>query len=202
MAVIGQRPSGGVTRRGVLALTVVALVACVGVLAALGGWPSIGRRAGAPDLAAIELDVARRWPEVSQLPREQMSAILAASGDGAVLFDVREADEYTVSHLPGAVRVDPGVTREEFLARHGAALSGKTAVFYCSVGVRSSLLADRVREGLSRAGAAGVYNLRGGVFAWHNEARPLVDGQGPTDRVHGYDARWGKLVQRQDKVRQ
>ena len=23
----------------------------------------------------------------------------------------------------------------------------------------------------------------------------------PTDRVHGYDARWGKLVQRQDKVR-
>ena len=44
-----------------------------------------------------------------------------------------------------------------------------------------------------------VANLEGSIFAWANEDRPLVQGDGegagaPTSLVHPYDADWGNLV--------
>ncbi len=80
-------------------------------------------------------------------------------------------------------------------------VNGKTAVFYCSVGVRSSRLAERVAQGLKARGAVAVDDLAGGIFAWHGEARPLVDAKGPTDFVHPYDATWGRLLARPQLAR-
>jgi Rhodanese-like domain len=74
-------------------------------------------------------------------------------------------------------------------------------VFYCSVGMRSSSLAAEVQEALVKAGASGVFNLRGGMFGWHNARRPLVDAAGATDFVHPFNDKWGKLVARQEQVR-
>jgi hypothetical protein len=66
------------------------------------------------------------------------------------------------------------------------------------VGVRSSRLAERSREWLRRHGAASVSNLRGGIFRWHGERRPLVDARGPTEALHGFDRHWRRLAPRQD----
>jgi len=45
-----------------------------------------------------------------------------------------------------------------------------------------------------------VVNLRGGVFAWHNQARPLENEAGTTDTIHPYNDKWGKLVERREGI--
>lgn len=139
------------------------------------------------------LDVERRWSGITHVSQDDVVAA-AARGD-AVLFDVRTPEEYAVSHIAGATRIDPDISAQSFMAQHAGALKGKTAVFYCSVGVRSSKVAVRVASHLKAAGATGSVNLKGGIFGWANASRPLVGPQGPADQVHGYDASWSKLIE-------
>lgn len=113
-----------------------------------------------------------------------------------LVFDVRERAEFEVSHIPGAVHVDPDIGVEDFMARYGELLEGRTVLMYCSVGVRSSILAARIsREAVAR-GAAGVYNLRGGVFAWHNTGRTLkhAPSRSATWKVHPYSRSWSRFL--------
>lgn len=163
----------------------------------------------APDLRAGEQrqtgqlertidDVAKRWPNVRHVPGDDVARMMTEKS--AVLFDVRTEQEYGVSHLEGAIRVDPAIDSADFLQAHGAAVKGKTAVFYCSVGVRSSKLAERVGQGLKVAGALGTQNLRGGIFAWHQDGRQLFDAKGAIDLVHPYDQSWGKAIKRQESI--
>lgn len=121
--------------------------------------------------------------------------------EDVLLIDVREAPEFAVSHLAGAQRADPGIWRSTFMKTFGEKARGKTVVFYCSVGVRSSRLAQSVQAALKEQGARAVYNLDGGVFGWHNESRALVNASGATPFVHPFDSRWGKLVTRQELTR-
>ena len=173
-------------------------LAAAAVLALIAVYARPAWTDAASPLDATIADVTKRWPDIQQISGDDLTKI---TKDGnAVVFDVRLPEEYAVSHLDAAINVDPGLTAATFLTRYAGNLKGKTAVFYCSVGVRSSKLAQRVTPGLKAAGAAGIVNLSGGIFYWHGESRPLVDAKGPTDLVHGYDASWGKLVKRQDKV--
>ena len=189
MAALGQH-RWKIPDRRPWALVIVVLTAGLGVTLAMRQLTATA------DLATVEYDVARRWPQVTHLPRSHLSEILAKHRSDVVIFDAREREEYDVSHLPGAIRVDPDMSREKFLTTHAAALSGKSAVFYCSVGVRSSQLAARVQNDLKRGGVQQAYNLAGGIFGWHNDARPLANAFGVADRVHGYDARWSRLLTR------
>ena len=134
--------------------------------------------------------MAKRWPEVQHI--SQNDFIRLAQGGNAVLFDVRSPEEYAVSHIKGAIQVTPEISADDFLAKYGAALKGKSAVFYCSIGVRSSKLTARVAGGLKAAGASGAGSLKGGIFAWANAARPVVDANGPADKVHGFEKGAGK----------
>lgn len=147
-------------------------------------------------LDAVREQVQRDYAAVAQMPADTLRDRLKA-GD-VLLLDVREWDEYAVSHISGAERVDPGTWKSTFLKGFKDKARGKTVVFYCSVGVRSSQLAEKVQVALMSAGAKAVYNLDGGVFGWHNEKRPLVDAKGATDFVHPYDSYWGTLVDRQE----
>lgn len=151
----------------------------------------------AATMPSVEEEVARDYPDVPQLPAEDFDAQRRAS-DRLILLDVREPAEYAVSHIPGAIRVDPDANATELLAAVGPLPAGATVVVYCSVGVRSSGLAARTQASLKSHGAASVANLRGGIFAWHNAHRPLVSAQGSTDAVHGYDATWARLLERHD----
>ena len=137
-------------------------------------------------------DVAKKWPAIAHIPADDVAKLMADKS--AVIFDVRTPEEYAVSHLEGAVRVDPAIDSAAFLSEHASAAKGKAVVFYCSVGVRSSKLTARVAGGLKAAGATSTGELKGGIFAWAGDDRRLVDAKGQTGKVHGYDSSWGKLV--------
>lgn len=149
------------------------------------------------NLTDVEHMVRNVYADVAQLPAARLGDFQDDKHD-VVVIDVRESDEFGISHIDGAIRVDPGMWTSAFISKFGKEAGGKTFVFYCSVGVRSSKLAGRVQSKLKELGAAGVYNLEGGIFRWHNEQRRLVDEKGVTQLVHKYDDSWGKLVSRQD----
>jgi len=169
-------------------------VAVVGLAAAFA--PASG---GPVSLRATIEDVVRDWPDIEHITPAELDRLIAAGK--VLLFDVRTPAEYEVSHLPGAQRVAPDTPSAVFLASFGDEVSGKAVVFYCSVGVRSSRLANRVADGLKARGATSVDDLAGGIFAWHGEGRALVDAKGATDFVHPYDSTWGRLLSRPELAR-
>ena len=147
---------------------------------------------GERGLDALHADIRDDYPGVAHV---QASAV----PDGAVLLDIREPEEFAVSRLPGAVRVDMDAGAADVLARIGD-VGGRDVVVYCSVGRRSSIFAQAVQDELLASGAASVRNLEGGVFRWHAERRPLENAKGRTDAVHPYDEIWRRYVPRQDGV--
>jgi rhodanese-related sulfurtransferase len=104
-----------------------------------------------------------------------------------LLLDVRAAEEYSVSHLRGAVLADSDSSMRSALS--GVNLN-RPIVVYCSVGYRSAVA---VRD-IQAMGFKNVTNLEGSIFAWANEGRPVFRGGEPTDKVHPYDKRWGRLL--------
>ncbi|MCU0888633.1 MAG: rhodanese-like domain-containing protein [Rubritepida sp.] len=138
-------------------------------------------------LDQVERDIARLIPVREITPRD-----LAVRLGEYLLFDVREEDEFAMSHLPGAIRLAPRLSATEFLAAHGARTGGAQVVFYCAVGWRSGKMLERVQAIVARARPAEMYNLRGGLFRWRAEGLPLEGGA----EVHPFDAAWGQLLRR------
>ncbi|MGL5018949.1 MAG: rhodanese-like domain-containing protein, partial [Luteolibacter sp.] len=106
------------------------------------------------------------------------------------LLDAREPAEFAVSHLPGAIRVDPEAGAEQVLAKIDKT---RPVVVYCSVGYRSSALARRLIKG----GHAETMNLAGSIFKWANEGRPLVREGKPALKVHPYDDNYGSMLRKE-----
>jgi rhodanese-related sulfurtransferase len=117
-----------------------------------------------------------------------------AAASGAVFIDSREAAEYKVSHLPGALWV--GYEQADFSALKG--LDKDTPlIVYCSVGYRS----EKIAEKLQKMGFTDVHNLYGGIFEWVNRQQAVVDQQEqPTDSVHAYNRIWGVWLHQGVKV--
>jgi rhodanese-related sulfurtransferase len=111
-----------------------------------------------------------------------------------VIFDVREVGEFDTSHLKGAIRVDPDVDPDAFLKQYGELLKDRTAVFYCSVGYRSSLLVERLVD--ATGDSTNLVNLRGGIFKWYNEGLAVYDSAGATDEIHPFSVAWGRLLEK------
>ena len=150
-------------------------------------------------LAAVHDGIESQFAEVSHIGGDDLSVL---SEEGIVLFDVREVPEFNVSHLKGAIRVDPGMSAQDFIEKFSDISKGKITVFYCSVGLRSSSLADRVQGALISSGAKAAYNLEGGIFKWHNERQPLYTSIAkPTEYVHPYNPIWGRMVNDQKRTR-
>ena len=150
-------------------------------------------------LAKTMADVAKRWPDLPHVATKEVAQRLG--DDDFLLIDARSDEEFGVSHLAGAVHVLPDTSPEKFLAAHGDKISGKDVMFYCAVGVRSSTLATSLKPVLEQNGAKSVAEMAGGIFAWHNENRPLTSKSGPTNLVHSYDEWWGRMVARQNLKR-
>jgi sterol desaturase/sphingolipid hydroxylase (fatty acid hydroxylase superfamily)/rhodanese-related sulfurtransferase len=162
---------------------------------------------------AIASVTAPAWAQVEPLPvidqqlRSNFSAVETISAEALqnrmdqdnppIILDVREADEYAVSHLKGAVRIDPEAELTDVIQAIGPALKGRDVIVYCAVGVRSTMFADRVRDDLKDHGVGRIANLAQGIFGWHNTGRLLVRESGTTPYAHPYNALWGQLVARQ-----
>ena len=108
---------------------------------------------------AIELKYS-----VPQVGSDSLAARLARGDSTLLIFDTRPI-EYDVSRLRDAIRVDPDLDSEEFIAAHGQGVLGRDLIFYCSVGYRSSGVVQRVMSAAQEMGARSVSNLRGGLFA-------------------------------------
>ncbi|MEO1093564.1 MAG: rhodanese-like domain-containing protein [Cyanobacteria bacterium J06638_28] len=129
--------------------------------------------------------VRRQFPQVQTISTTQLAAWLTSEQSRPVLLDVRQAEEYAVSHLPGARHL-PTIQDVQ-----SANITFDTPlVLYCSVGYRSARLAQQ----LQAVGYSRVLNLEGSIFEWHNRGYPIVANDAPAQRVHPYNQIWGLLV--------
>ena len=135
----------------------------------------------APTWKEIDQMIARQYPKVIHVGVEELHAALDR-GDRPLLIDARSPEEYAVSHLQGAVNL---TSAEEVRAE-----KDRDIVVYCSVGVRSAMLAEQLRA----AGFTHVRNLRGSLFAWANRGYPVWRGAAEVRAVHPYDRKWGRLL--------
>lgn len=170
------------------------LIAALLLSAACGD--SRGAGVDTPDAAAhsqawrnVLQGVRDDFPDVPQMTTQRLAVLLESDPTSVLLLDARSEAEYEVGQLRGAVRT-------ETLAAALDALSGfdqrPTVVVYCSVGHRSSELAERL---LAR-GVANVFNLEGSIFRWANEGRPVYREARRVYKVHPYDEEWARLLDR------
>ncbi|MFT5378364.1 MAG: rhodanese-related sulfurtransferase [Candidatus Latescibacterota bacterium] len=147
-----------------------------------------------PGLWALEKVIALKYP-VQEIRSDSLAIRIAENDSTLLLFDTRKPEEYAVSRLRDAIRIDPEMDVEGFFATYGDTLKDKNLVFYCSVGYRSSIFAQRIQKNASSPTYSSIANLRGGLFRWYNEDRPLFrDTQ--VDTVHPYDKHWGRFLKK------
>ena len=125
-----------------------------------------------------------------------ISALELSDAKQMVLLDTRSREEYDVSHLQDALWVGYDHFSIDSVTRQ-IPDKNKTVVVYCSVGVRS----EDIGEKLIANGYRDVKNLYGGIFEWKNEGYPVYDNSGKkTEKVHAYSKQWGKLLTKGEKV--
>ncbi|MBA3520875.1 MAG: rhodanese-like domain-containing protein [Gemmatimonadales bacterium] len=131
---------------------------------------------------------ARKFPEVEWIGAEELARWREdPRGPRPLMLDARTPEEYAVSHLRDAARIDP---YQPSLQPLQGFPKDTAIVVYCAVGYRSA----RVARFLGRHGYGNVYNLDGSLFRWANQGRPIFrDGQ-PATLVHPYDRLWGLLL--------
>ena len=145
-------------------------------------------RLDSSDWGVVTAGIRQRYPDVDTLTTGQLATWLAeADTVHPILLDVRQLDEYSVSHLAGA-KHSPAFTAA-VVALAAAALD-TPIVTYCSVGYRSAGVAQQLQE----HGYTRVLNLRGSLFQWANEGRMMVDANGPARLVHPYGDPWSGLL--------
>ncbi len=159
---------------------------------ALLGFFAVGVvRAQSLTWTVVDRMVRSHFPEVPQISTDSLAARLTAPGlPTPLLLDVRAEDEFAVSHLRGAVRVDPDAPDLAFL---DTLARDVPIVAYCSVGYRSSKLVRMLRE----KGFTNASNLEGSIFRWANEGRPVYREGDRVRQVHPYDRVWGMLLKKE-----
>lgn len=180
--------------------TIIATVSVLGVIGVLGLYASLTFQ---PTLDSIHLSIEGKHKGVAHISVEQYAAYVDSVGNGSsggtfdefVLFDVREASEFNVSHLAGAVHLSPDSDIEDFENDYAELVRGRRVLFYCSVGRRSSDKLAQLTSTLSKLGAHSSFNLKGGIFAWVNQGESL-DGE----FVHPYNEYWGRLINDQNRM--
>lgn len=164
---------------------------CSRFLTVLGVYLSLAalylRPVHADDVTGIRETIRKRFPAVRQLSTQALADWLAdPARPSPLLVDVRDTGEFKTSHLPGARHLTTAKEIRSVLKSPDAPV-----VVYCSVGYRSSSVA----EALSQLGCTNTWNLEGAIFGWANEGRPVFRGTHRVGEVHPYSAKWGRLLQ-------
>ena len=103
--------------------------------------------------------VAEAKKEIQEVP---LANAEAAIKNADLLLDVRDADEYPSSHIPGAVNISRGML--EFKFTNDPALENRQMkiVLYCKTSGRAALSAKALKE----MGYMNVQSIEGGFDAW------------------------------------
>ena len=140
---------------------------------------------------SIKTRIRDEFPSVRHMAIADLRSLLEQKGGAQpVLLDVRDAREFAVSHLQGAQRA---VDLNAALAVLKDVDKDSLVVAYCSVGYRSSRLAQE----LGARGYSNVFNLEGSIFEWANRGHAVYRGADPAKGVHPYDEEWGRLLTRE-----
>jgi rhodanese-related sulfurtransferase len=121
----------------------------IGIALVSGGmllWPLINKATGGPELDTL--------------------AATRLMNDGAVVVDVREAEEFSAGHLTSAKHIPVS----DIDKRIGDIPSGKPVLVYCATGTRSG----KAAAALKKAGRDQIFNLSGGIAAWKQAGLPVV----------------------------
>ncbi|WP_439541374.1 rhodanese-like domain-containing protein [Hyphomicrobium sp.] len=140
------------------------------------------------DLNELVVTVKEEFPDVTHIDTDGVVKLVSKQdGNPVQIIDVREPEEFAVSHLPGAINIPPETEDDALIA---AVKPDQPVIVYCSVGYRSSILAQR----LQAAGRTNVSNYIGSIFAWANAGQPLQSASGDAKTVHPYDRKWGRYL--------
>lgn len=144
--------------------------------------------------------VAQALTRVPQIMPWDLSEMLAA-GKRPLLLDVREASEFALLHLAGAINVPRGVLEQscewdyEETVPSLAAGRETQIVVICRNGKRSALAGDV----LLKMGFKHVVSLNTGVRGWNDFEQALVDGRGAALDGDAADALLAPQVQPQQR---
>jgi molybdopterin/thiamine biosynthesis adenylyltransferase/rhodanese-related sulfurtransferase len=97
----------------------------------------------------------------SQVEEVDPSEVREHLGNGVVLVDVRESEEWDAGHIPGAKHVPRGYLESRI--EGAVADRNQRVVIYCASGQRSALAANTLREQL---GYENVASMNGGITLW------------------------------------
>ena len=98
-----------------------------------------------------------------EVTAQELAAMLQSGG--AVVIDVREADEFAAGHIPGAISMPLSTFQPSRLPDAG----GKALVLTCLGGKRSAMALDKC----ANAQAAVDTHLAGGFGAWQAAGLPV-----------------------------
>lgn len=117
--------------------------------------------------------VAAAKARINEVSVDDAEKAIAAAD---VLLDVRESEEFSVGHLPGAIHASRGML--EFKLSGNPALSPRDLkiVLYCKTSGRAALAACALQD----MGYLDVTSISGGFDAWAAAGRPVVTPELPT----------------------
>ena len=143
-----------------------------------------------PEWPAMKKMVREKFPDVDQVSTAELAGLLSKpEAAKPLLLDARSSKEYAVSHLQNALLAENESQALEALKGHSM---DHPIVIYCSIGYRSSQLAQK----LKKSGYSNVKNLEGSIFEWANDGRDLYRDQVKSTYVHPFDEKWGRLLER------
>src|SRR3954470_3583782 len=99
--------------------------------------------------------------QVEEVDPSDVKATLS-NGNGVVLLDVRESEEWDAGHIPGAKHVPRGYLESRVEGVVGSDRSQKV-VIYCASGQRSARAANTLKDML---GYENVFSMNGGITLW------------------------------------
>jgi rhodanese-related sulfurtransferase len=102
---------------------------------------------------------------MSETPEIDIFEAQKRIGEGALLVDVREQNEYDEVHIPGSILIPLSAFNERFAELP----KDKALVMQCRSGARSG----RTTEFLLANGYSDVVNMAGGILAWENADLPV-----------------------------
>lgn|SRR5574340_707917 len=104
--------------------------------------------------------------KIREVGCEQAQAMIE---HGAVVLDVREADEVAAGHLPGALHIPRGLLEFKVATQPQLRDRAQPVIVYCKTSGRAALAALQ----LQRMGFTAVVSLAGGYELWAAESLPV-----------------------------
>lgn len=93
-----------------------------------------------------------------------------------ILIDVREADEFALGHLPGAVLMPRGLLEFKLSAMPALSARDLKVALYCKTSGRAALAA----QAMHAMGYLNVKSIAGGFDAWQADGKPVVKPEQPS----------------------